>query len=401
MKEEASDSNLETQELHSYWLGQELDWEAGLVPVVLFVELPYWLLVPECPTKIELHGHTFNVEIRGWLHKFYVQTGIEIPPLCVHIGPDLSKLDQELKEAIDEQNLPLFGQKCKTVLRIHTRCNEDVILATGEEGRRVEEAHMYLAAFCEAHIEVVNSLVQSYRLSTYDLFAYEVTPWDIPAWFVELEKGFIQVQPVQYLTWHHKPLIVAPDGAEEVHKLITSDELQAGVALEPNAGELELLDAINFMERGNYSDAVRRVTTAIEAIVQSVLRIELLKKYPEPEVEERLCRSRNDFPGRSKQYQKLSGRKLPSSLDDELTATRDLRHSIVHRASRISFNDRGRAQRAVDTGRWIYNWFENDPARSDVREKRILRRMLGRHHSLFDTEIDSLGVVVHKPPSMD
>ncbi len=41
MKEEASDSNLETQELHSYWLGQELDWEAGLVPVVLFVELPY------------------------------------------------------------------------------------------------------------------------------------------------------------------------------------------------------------------------------------------------------------------------------------------------------------------------------------------------------------------------
>lgn len=62
MKEETADLSSETQELHSYWLGQELNWEANLVPVVLFVELPYWLLVPECPIKIELHGHTFNVE---------------------------------------------------------------------------------------------------------------------------------------------------------------------------------------------------------------------------------------------------------------------------------------------------------------------------------------------------
>ncbi len=33
----------------SYSLGQELDWDADPLPVTLFVELPFWLMVPSCP----------------------------------------------------------------------------------------------------------------------------------------------------------------------------------------------------------------------------------------------------------------------------------------------------------------------------------------------------------------
>jgi hypothetical protein len=128
------------------------------------------------------------------------------------------------------------------------------------------------------------------------------------------------------------------------------------------------------------------------------LRQELLKKHPKEEAEKLLRDTENDFPGRFRQYLKLSRRKLPHGLDKELDMTRALRHSIVHDGKRIPFNEHGRAQRSVDTGRWIFDWLENQPARFDVREKKIGKRSLGRHFSLYYSEITPAGVVVHKPP---
>jgi hypothetical protein len=88
---------------------------------------------------------------------------------------------------------------------------------------------------------------------------------------------------------------------------------------------------------------------------------------------------------------------LPMAPEKELETIRTIRHSIVHKAYRIPFNERGSAQKAVDTGRWIFNWLENDPSRSRVREKEIGKRSLGRHISAFDAEITHAGVIVHKP----
>jgi hypothetical protein len=47
----------------SYFVGQELDWNAPLVPVDLMVELPFWMMVPNCTQKIEVKGHLFDVSI--------------------------------------------------------------------------------------------------------------------------------------------------------------------------------------------------------------------------------------------------------------------------------------------------------------------------------------------------
>jgi hypothetical protein len=169
------------------------------------------------------------------------------------------------------------------------------------------------------------------------------------------------------------------------------------LAVQPSAGEFELLDALNFMERGDYSDAVRRITTAIEAQTEFALRQELLKKHPMEDPEKRLKKTENDFPGRLRQYQKLCHRRLSDQLEKELDMTRTLRHSIVHSGKRISHGERGQAQRSVDTGRWIFNWLENQPARRDVREKKIGMRSLGRHFSLYYAEFTPTGVTVHKP----
>ena len=75
-----------------------------------------------------------------------------------------------------------------------------------------------------------------------------------------------------------KPVIVDSSGSSETYKLIDPKELQEAMNLNPSAGEYELLDALNFVERGDYSGSVRRITTAIEAQLEFVLGQELFKK---------------------------------------------------------------------------------------------------------------------------
>jgi hypothetical protein len=398
-----SDAQLKSSEKtslpRSYWIGQELDWKATTAPVELCAGLPYWVMVHDCAQVVEVNGHDFLVDIREDFVELYAHVVVDSRYTCLYIGPPQG-LSPDLRKAIKKSKATVMSRKCKTVFRIHSDCNEDVLAASKETGRRRRAAYAYLTSFCEAHLDVVNRLIQQYRLATYDYFAYELSPWDIPVWFVKSEINTVRINLQDYLTWDRKPMTVS-GRTKEQYKLIDPSELQAAFTLQPSVGEFDLLDALNFMERGNYSDAVRRITTAIEAQTEFVLRQELLKKHPLPDVEKRLKASENDFPGRLRQYQKLSHRKLSNGLAKELDVTRVLRHSIVHDGRRIPFNERGRAQKAVDTGRWIFNWLENRPARFDLREKAIGKRSLGRHFSLYYSEITPAGVVVHKPPFGD
>jgi hypothetical protein len=379
----------------SYWIGQELDWEAATVPVQLYVELPYWVMVSNCTQDVEVNGHKFKVDIREDFIELYGEVIVDSRFTCLYIGPP-ERPSPDLK-AIKKGKATVMSRKCKTVLRIHSDCNKDVLAASREEGGRSNPAHTYLTSFCEAHFDVVNHLIQQYRLATYDYFAYELSPWDIPIWFVKSEINTVRIVLQDYLQWDEKPAIDT-GGTKERYKLIEPSELQTALTFQPSAGEFDLMAALNLMERGDYSGAVRRITTAIEAQTESMLRQELLKKHPKEEAEKLLRDTENDFPGRFRQYLKLSRRKLPHGLDKELDMTRALRHSIVHDGKRIPFNEHGRAQRSVDTGRWIFDWLENQPARFDVREKKIGKRSLGRHFSLYYSEITPAGVVVHKPP---
>jgi len=387
----------------TYWVGQELDWQATTVPVELLVELPYWLMVPDCVQDVEVNGHHFLVAIKENYVELYLNAVVDSKSTCLYLGPPQT-LRPDLQKAIKKSKATIIRRKCKTVLPIHSDCNKDVLAASKEKGQRKNSADLYLQSFCQAHFDVVNRLIQQYRLSTYDYFPYELSPWDIPIWFVKSGTDSIRITLQKYATWDEKPVIVnnPSGGVRERYKLIEPSELQTALNVQPSAGEFELLDALNFMERGDYSDAVRRITTAIEAQTEFALRQELLKKHPLPDVEEKLKASENDFPGRLRQYQKLSGRQLTDVLAKELDMTRTLRNSIVHRGKRITYGERGQAQRSVDTGRWIFNWVENQPARSAIREKTtgkqsIGKRSLGRHFCMYHAEITPTGVTVHKP----
>jgi len=384
-----------------YSIGEELDWGAPSTPVDLYVELPFWIMVPDCVQDVDVNGHTFNVEIKDSYIEKYIGAVSDSRKNCVYIGPpEPAQPNPELERFIREGQVPVIDRKCKTVLIIHSACNKAVLAAAAkQEHKHSHPTHLYLRSFCAAHIEVANRLIQKYRLSTYDYFAYEVSPWDIPFWFIGWETDSLTVVLHDYRAWDIKPNMYANITASkgEPYKLIDAPELQSAMTIQSSAGEYELLDALNFMERGDYSGAVRRIATAIEAQLESVLRKELLKIHSITEVEKKLKASENDFPGRLRQYQKLSGRKL--SLEKELETTRILRHSIVHDAYRIPFSQSAQTKSAIDTGRWIFDWLENQPARMDVREKHIAKRTLGSYFSLFGTEIAPAGVIVHKPTS--
>jgi hypothetical protein len=377
-------------------VGQELDWNADTTPVQLRVELPYWLMIPDCTQDVEVNGHKFAVHICAHHEEVYANVVLDSRSSCINIGPP-KPLSPVLQKAIDKSGATILPRKCKTVVTIHSDCNKDVIAASSEKGRRKKSAYMYLKSFCEAHFEVINRLIQQYRLSTYDYFAYELSPWDAPIWFVCSGGGYVRIVLQEYVEWDRKPMLTNRSGARWEYKLIEPSELQAAMAFQPSAGEFDLMDALNLMERGDYSGAVRRLATAIEVQTEFALRQELLKNHSKEDTEKLLKNTENDFPGRFRQYLKLSRRKLPDRLDRELDMTRALRRSIVHDGKRIPFNQRGQAQRSVDTGRWIFNWLENQPARFDVREKKIGMRSLGRHFSFYNAEITPAGVIVHKP----
>lgn len=383
----------------SYVFGQSIDWSADLTPVVLFVELPFWLMTPSYTFDVHEAGHTYKVDVTDAFGELFAGEATDSRRTSLYIGPmDYERIPGPLQEEIERREMPVLWRPCKTVVRVHSRANSDVLDALTDDTHfpRAREVEHYLRALCETHLPILNRLIQSYRLATYDYFAHEVSPWDVPLWYVHRPSaGFERVVLLDYASWDRKPQIGPLGGELETYQLTIPPDLQGALdGLAPTAGELELLDALNLMERGDYSGAVRRVTTAIEAIVEDVLRSQLRARHPADEVESRLTTSRNDFPGRVRQYCKLSGRRLPEQFDDELERTRATRHAIVHGAHRIPFVDRGSAQRSVDTGRWIFNWFEDRPDRSAARERLIATRSVGRHTTLFDAELTEEGAVV-------
>lgn len=385
----------------SYAVGDYLDWDAPWVDVRLRVELPFWLLVENTTLQVEVEGHVFPLSIN--IDPFELHTGwiSDSKRGVIYQGP--FQQDDELSDSIKDfkrskPDAQLLWRKAKSVLTIVTRCNEDVWRKRTEEPDPVRPSvKLYLEELCRAHIPVVNKLVQAYRLGAYDPFAFEVSPWDVPHWIIERDSQACSCTLVPYRSWDW-PIYVydGPEGRLQPCRLIDADGLRERLSSPANPGELELLDAISLMERGNYSDAIRRITTAIEVIVASAAE-DIVRAKEGPQAAKRFLEdTRVNFQRRVKKYEQLSGRTLSDGMRRELDHTRKLRHRIVHGGYRVTPAERGSAQRLVDFGRWTFNWFENDARRREVRERRISRMSSGREmtYNIFRPQITPEGIIL-------
>jgi hypothetical protein len=391
----------------SFIFGQRIDWDSPLRETMLYVELPFWLMMAPGPVEIEWSGAPFTVHICPMWIEVFAGEVTDSRRSQVFQGPwepDFS-LSEKLEAEIEEAGASWLMRGCKTVLRILARGHEDAFIDPDEGAPPAawSEHETYWASLCEAHIPVINELIQRYRLATYDFFAYEVSPWDVAVWYLKHnEEGFRTVL-LPYKTWDVKPLTseFVEEGEPpkvEPFEFAEAADLEAISSSTASAGEFDLLDARSLMERGDYSGAVRRTVTAIEAILESVLLVELGKKYGEPEAAEWLKKTATDFPGRVRQWLKLAKPAIEQERFDKFEETRTLRHEIVHRGRRLTQAERHLAQRLVDTGRWLYNEIESKPARKALREfsKHSVLRSVGRSALTvrFPSRLDAEGITL-------
>jgi len=121
----------------------------------------------------------------------------------------------------------------------------------------------YWATLCEAHLAVVNELIQRYRMATYDPFAYEVSARDVPIWNLKHATDGWVVIISQYRSLDEPPVFVDrmfPKKKPKVRKVrkveyCELNELKEPAALSSSPGEFDLLDARSLMERGDFTGA--------------------------------------------------------------------------------------------------------------------------------------------------
>jgi hypothetical protein len=225
----------------------------------------------------------------------------------------------------------------------------------------------------------VNELVQRYRLVTYDYYAYEVSAWDVPIWYLNHAGMGYRAVLLPYKRWDRKPITIEagdnPGDPDKVSQFewTSNEELAAAASSNATPGEFDLLDARSLMERGDYSGAVRRTTTAVETVATWVLPEELGRAYGAAEAERRLKRTEGNTPARFREWLALPHPGISPELLDQFEATRKIRHEIVHEGRRLTLRDRGRAQQCVDTGRWLYNQIEAKPERARIRDYGVLK----------------------------
>jgi hypothetical protein len=374
----------------NFLVGQDLDWQAPWIDVTLRVELPFWLMVDNVALPIDVAGCQFMVSLHG--ESFELHVGDELSDsksFVAYHGPlkKREELSDQVQRLLRRRPKPSAQwRKCKTVLKIKSRCNEDVWNKGCVDAPFRPSVAIYLAELCRAHIPVVNRLINAYRLSTYDPFPFEVSPWDVPYWLIEHGTSQLSVL-VPYRGWDHVPRSLDQiNGVKKLYRLTEPGRLRAAIEQSATPGEFELLDAINLMERGNYSDAIRRITTAMEVIVEHLTSgmFQVGK------------RNQVSFYRRLERYQSTSNRSLPDGFKRTLERTRSLRHRIVHEGLRIGPDGRGQAQQLVDIGRWMFNWFENNEQRRAIREGNVALRSLGRDalSGVFSPRITRDGVLL-------
>jgi hypothetical protein len=127
-----------------FLIGDDLNWDAPWIDVNLWVELPFWLMVNNSTYLLEVEGYEFPVAVHDNYFEMHGGMATDSRDSVCYRGP-LKKPD-ELSDSIqsmrkDNPNLPLIWRKCKTVLKIATRCNEGVWVAAHEEKKTIRLAN--------------------------------------------------------------------------------------------------------------------------------------------------------------------------------------------------------------------------------------------------------------------
>lgn len=358
------------------WPGMTLNWGSPFREILLHAELPFWLLVTDCSLQVTVRDCTLELSITS--RAIEIQRGKEYKDS----HSNTAIIEKIEGKPSDRAAAILTGTKqsgftlrtTRTLISIKTNILEDAMAAIQEGGRRRVDAQMYFRSFVHAHLPFVNKTINAYRRAGADPFTAEVTEWDIPVWYIDVDENFIPISLIPYKESDGPPVTITPTGETNAITFVDANDIEEALKLPEVPGQIDLLDAWSLYYRGRQSDAIRSLTTSLEVLLEARLREYLCKAgLTEGEVESRLDESWNNFQARLTEYTRVSRRRVPGPilsiipyitgvrLREELEQVRNLRHKIVHEGERISFPFHGQMQRAMETMTWFFNWLAESP----------------------------------------
>lgn len=395
-------------------------WKSRSISVRLIVELPFWLMIPDSDIRVAHQEAIVVASVCGnYAEVSAGNTFFDSHGSVVHIGPAAELKCGKTPASVVGVEMPIY-RHMKTVVIFRPAATEDAVLELRERGsvtqqelrklRRLNRAHQYLESLAYAHIPFLNSLITSYRLTSADPFAFQVSEWDVPVWFVEYDGTLMRICLMPYSNADSYPTLrgIGQDDPSPFYAA-SPDAVRAQADEDVAPGTLEILDARSLLYRGRLDDAVRSAVTAIEVALEAqITKLLTSKGCTAPQIEQRLAKTWNDFDKRVADYERLAGVRVPGPilsripyingirLKSELGRVRRLRHKIVHEGLRADCHSRGPMLRAIETMTWLFYWlsWEEGKAQDKSRTYTLCEAVRGRHIPRYHIKYDGSGVVV-------
>ena len=302
----------------------------------------------------------------------------------LYLGPKevfYKDISSPLAKKITQKEIPSLWQRCRTIIELQTRDKDGRLTKSIKES---EERNFNLRRFVfQILIPHINEFIEKYRMIAYDQMVYKISPWDIPMVFLKINnQPAYSANTYDYLSWNGIPLVGKygePDSLQPFFLISEPEKAWKDYKSFKNRFpyEMELLDAYNFKNRGDYESAIRRAVTAFEILLDKKIKDELIKKgKPEKEVEEEIDKTIT-WRGGKELFYKATSKKLEDILTVDLLkiieGARKLRHEVVHKGKKILPSERGKTRFFIDHIRFAINSLEENSEYALERDKLLLK----------------------------
>jgi hypothetical protein len=398
-------------EWEAIWPGSTLDWSSPRIAVRLYVELPFWLMMPDGTFDVKYQETKLKISVvHGCEEIQLTTTHLKSRESTAFIARPGEAIPERVQLAVSQSKNGCSARIHRTTLVMETTVLQGVLQNLGHE-KALHRSHpmMYLNAMAAGHLPLVNTLITGYRRAANDPFVQEVTEATVPIWFVRFQDHFLRVSVFPYADLEYRAVARTMQGAEEPADLATAEEVVEFLGLKETPGETILLDAWSYFYAGRFSDSIRGLVSALEVLLEAKYS-DALKQHgnSDEQVQAALSATATKFTTRMNNYLQLSKRTIPGPLlswvpyingvrlRDELNQVRVLRHKIVHEGHRMSPFAHGPMLRAAETMTWLFDWLEDNQQSSRNRFKLYPLKGILKGRMLFDVEYTADGVKVRE-----
>jgi len=262
------------------WPGSTLDWTTPDIPIQLYVELPFWLMISDGTFAVKNGEATHHITVVHDCEEIHRSVRLLKNRFsAVFIARPGEAIPVEIQRLIDGSADGCSVHVHRTTLIIETKLLPSVLEKVRGGGLERLHAYNYLWALAVGHLPFVNALITAYRRAGNDPFVQEVTEATVPIWFARHGDFFLRFSVYPYADHEDRPGSPTHEGTIVPAALATSDEMTEYLAKPAIPGETILLDAWYFFYSGRYGDSVRGLVSALEVLLEAKYS-EALSGYP-------------------------------------------------------------------------------------------------------------------------